>query len=148
MRDKRHTGKSRAERESYFRAISETGSDATSGSDTGVEYDTSDTPKIEAEVKPRRKTRRKSLPQKITDNIKDNWLAYLIPAFFAVAIVFIIFMNRDIGKLEGKVENIQSDMTTIKGDLKEINKRLSTHDTDISQSNSRLDRVEERSHKK
>jgi len=144
MRSKKHTGKSKTEKDNYMRAIQETQSDSTSGVEVGIAYDASDDSNIEYKHEKRQKTRRKSTTKIIVENLKENWIAYLIPAFFAIAIVGIIDMNRDIGKLEGKVELIHSDIKTMSTDLKGISSKMNTHDTEIVQNKNRLDHVEER----
>lgn len=142
MRSKKHTGKSRKEKEHYVRTIRRLPYDSTSNVDIDMKYDSSDNPVEEVEAKGTRRVRSKSITKKIWDKIKEKLFFISVSALLITLLAFMMYINRDIGRLETTVSFIKDKLKDVADDIKSMSGKMSEQDNIIRENKMRLDYIE------
>ncbi len=103
--------------------------------DDSLKFSASDDNKPDLAVSKIQRPRPPKISERIGDHFREKWISYTI-AIVASFTAFLIYnFNRDLGKVEGKLEVIQdvvkNDMGEIKSDIKRLDARLQNQDLTI-----------------
>lgn len=150
MRRGGHTGKSKGEKEVYAQILKHSESEPTV--DETLLFPHSDKKEItnpEKEIatfvnEPRRRPKRTI--ESLKEHLSDNWFFWLCSLIATIVGIFFFHFNRDMGKMEGKMEGVDVELKNQRDSIKElddhIGARLQNQQKDIDETKSRVQRLE------
>lgn len=135
-----HTGKSRAEKEYYKKEIQNVGYEPTV--DDSLSFPVSDDTEEDLRVSETQRMQRVKLPQKVAEHFQNNWIGWVIGSVALVLIFFIFNFNRDVGRVEGRLDSLSENVNKIESSLLESFNENRDREIQISENKIRLDFLE------
>lgn len=115
-------GKSRPEKDLYTKVIKTLDSESTV--DTSLSFPRSDKPGKESAIPNYPRVRRDTISESIAEHFRENWLPWAVSIAGIVLAFFIFAFNRDVGKLEGKVETFEKGLENNSKSIHDLNKKV------------------------
>jgi hypothetical protein len=145
-RTDRHVGKSFREREYYSKKIR--GLDYEPTIDETLKFDESDESKKDFSLPTTRATRPRKVSERITDHLKENWIAWIF-ALIGLTIVYYGFtFNRALGTLEGIMGELRDTVKNMHENFKGLDDKFHSHDLEIQKNSLKIEQIERDIHKK
>lgn len=129
MRKFSHQTKSQRKRETYYKAVKAVDYEPTV--DDSLAFPVSDDRKPDYSTSTEPRTRPQKLSMRISEHVKENWIAWLVGAIGILLVFFVFNFNRDMGKMEGKMEGLTTSVNEVKSDVKHLNDKIHSQDLDI-----------------
>lgn len=140
MSRKDHAGKGKAEKEYYSKAIHKQRYDPTI--DDSIEFPDTDDPKEDLRVSKTARLQRVGPIEKAKDWAAENWIGLLVSATAVLLMFFVFHFNRDLGRAEGKIELIDSDVKRVSSEVIEVRKDVEEAKRKVEVSSVKLEYVE------
>jgi hypothetical protein len=136
-RSKKHVSKNPRQRSYYVKEIKKTESEPTV--DDSLKFKDSDDDEADWSISKTKTRRPPKASERVKDHLKENWVAYLVGAVGTILFIFMFDFNRDMGKVEGKVDIIESSVKEVGQSVKELNDKVHNQDLKIQDNQIRLE---------
>ena len=145
MRSPKHQPKSDYQVRRYLDAIKKTDYEATV--DDSLNFSETDDRSKDLSVSEAVPKRRKpAFKYRLTEHFIENWIYWVVGIVGTILFLFLFDFNRDLGKLEGKVESIQSSISDVREKNNKISEQLQKNEIDNAKQEVRIDNLERNLH--
>lgn len=141
MRHRNHSAKNQRQREYYSKGIKKLDYEPTL--DESLKFQESDDTKADLSLSETNQSRPPAIKDKIADHFRENWIYWAVGGVALLLIFFVFDFNRDMGRVEGKIEHIDESVTNINSHFESIYKKNNEQDLMIKENELRLEFLKE-----
>lgn len=142
MRKFNHKTKSQKKREAYYKAVRTVDYEPTV--DDSLQFPVSDDKKSDYSTPTEHRARPPKISERISEHVKEYWIAWLVAAIGVVLVFFIFNFNRDMGKVEGKIEGLSTSVSEFKGDVRNLNDKVHAQDLAIQKNQLEIESLQKK----
>jgi len=117
-----HAGKTKLERETYTRIIKSLETEPTV--DDSLAFSSSDRGDKDLPVQETQRARPEDPVEKLGRHFKRYWVHWVVTAAVGIVTLLVGGLNRDVGKLEGRVESFERSLRDNSGAIRDLNKKM------------------------
>ncbi len=117
-----HVTKTKTDKENYTRAIKSLENDTTV--DDSLSFSTSDKSDKDLPIEYTKRGRPEDLTEKLGRHFQRYWVHWVISVAAAGGSFLVLNLNRDVGKLEGRVESFERGLRDNSDAIRDLNKKI------------------------
>ncbi len=129
MKQSKHGSKGQRERDYYSKVIKKTDYEPTV--DESLKFPSSDSKEEDYSVSKAKNSRPPKTTDRIASHFKEYWIGWVVSLTAFFLILFAVDFNRDMGKVEGKIENIDNSISNIDKTYSQLNDKVHEQDLKI-----------------